>query len=368
MCKKIILGICFFSIFIFDNFLENILIIICTIGVYELFLNKDFKNIFISFIIAYFTLNLLIIVFLQEKIEFKEIEYRDKKQDKKAVVLIYDGEDKKYNLKQRSREIYQMNGIFSLFNMSYKLYRYKNMYEDLGASQFKSKTYNIRNILSKKLNKDYIVVNANLYTTPYLEKTLTDLIDNGYKNIILCPIFFTEGKDYDLLKKRINNMGILKYEINIKITDLFWSSEVLAKAYKNKILDSIGNNHKTIGVLLVGLEDKNNLEQDVIFREKVKKYLMDEKSYDMKIKLPLLENHKKDIIRIGDELLEYGMDSLYLVIPTSLFETVYIRTLAEYIFKKLDVPNETKFYYIGPFDEDDVFIDELYKKIKLIEN
>ncbi|SHJ56022.1 hypothetical protein [Tepidibacter formicigenes] len=368
MYKKIILGLCFFSMFIFNNFLENIFIIAFVIGMYNLFLNKDFKNLFIGFILAHFILNFLVIVFFQDRLELKELESTDKRENKTAVVLVYDGEDKKYNLKQRAREIYQRNRLYSFLNMNYKLYKYKNMYQDLGSSQFKNKSYITRNSLSERLGKNYIVVNSNLYTTPYIEEILIDLVNKGYKDIILCPIFFTEGKDYDLLRKRINNMGILKYEINIKLTDLFWNSQVLAKVYKNKILESIDNKDKTIGVLLVGLEEKNNLEEDIIFREKIKKYLKDEKIYDIKIKLPLLENHKKDIIKTGDELLEYGIDSLCLVIPTSLFETVYIRTLAEHILEKLDIPNETRFHYIGPFNEDEVFIDELYKKIKLAEN
>lgn len=34
---------------------------------------------------------------------------------------------------------------------------------------------------------------------------------------------------------------------------------------------------------------------------------------DIQIKLPLLENNKKDIIKSGEDLLEYGIDTLYVV-------------------------------------------------------
>ncbi len=368
MYKKIFLGFCFFSMFIFDGFLENIWIVIFTIGVYQLCINKDKKDIFKSFIASYLILNILILIFFQENLMLKELEVYSEKKSKKVVVLVYEGEDKKYNLKERAKEVYNKEGFYAIFTMAYKLSKYKDMYEDLGSSPLKNKSYTTREKLSKKLGKEYMVVNSNLYTNPYLEETLVDLVNNGHKEIILCPLFLTKGKDYDLLKKRIDHMGILKYEIKIKITDLFWNSEVLAKAYKDEIIHSIKNKEKATGVLLVGLEDKNNLEEDILFREKIKKYILDEKTYNIKIKLPLLENHKKDIIKTGAELLEYGIDSLYLVIPTSVFETIYIQYLAEYIFKELNIPSETKFYYIGPWNEKDVFIEELYKKIKLVEN
>lgn len=368
MYKKVLLGLCFFSIFIFDELNENIFIIIFSIGSYRLFLDNDLKGILKSLIISYLILNILVIGLFQDNLELKEIELYSKKQVKKAIVLVHEGEDRKYNLKERAREVYQKNGIYSFAIIGYNLNKYKKMYSEIGSSQFKDKSYIAREKLSEKLGEDYIVVNTSLYTKPYLENTLIDLINKGYKDITICPIFLTEGKDYELLKRRIDSMEILKYGIDIKITDLFWNSSVLAKAYKDTILNSIKNENENVGILLVGLKDKNNLDQDILFREKIKKYISDEKGYNIKIKLPLLENYKKDIIKAGDELLEYGIGSLYLVIPTSVFETVYVKALAEHILSELNISNGTKFYYIAPLNEEDIIIEELYKKIRLAEN
>jgi hypothetical protein len=339
-----------------------------TIGIYNIISNKDSELLITSFFISYFILNFVIIIFFQQDVKTKSLEISDKPLSKKAIVLVYGGEDRRYNLRERAKEIYYRDNFYSFFNMTYNLYKYKNAYENLGSSQFKDKANILRKNLSKKLKNEYTIVNTNLYTNKYIEDTLMDLVNRGYKDIILCPMFLTEGDDYDLLKKRIGNLGILKYEINIRMTDLFWNSRLLASAYKDEIINNITYNNKSIGVLLVGLEKKNNLNEDILFREKIKKYLEYEKNYDIKVKLPLLENHKKDIIKTGDELLEYGIDCLYLVMPTALFENIYIKSFAEYILKKLDIPDGTGFYYIGPFDENEVLVDELYKKIKLIEN
>ncbi|WP_248483324.1 hypothetical protein [Tepidibacter aestuarii] len=362
------MGLCFFCIFILDGFLERTCIVVFTIGIYNIISDKDAEFLITGFFISYFILNFVVIIFFQQDVHTKRLEISDKPQSKKAIVLVYDGEDRRYNLRQRATEIYYRDGVYSFFNMTHKLHKYKDAYEHLGSSQFKDKANIVRKNLSKKLKNEYTIVNSNLYTDKYIEDTLIDLVNSGYKDIILCPMFLTEGKDYDLLKKRIGNLGILKYEVNIKITDLFWNSRALASAYKDEIINSISDTNKSIGVLLIGLEKKNDLNQDILFREKIKKYLAYEKNYDIKVKLPLLENHKKDIIKTGDELLEYGIDRLYLVMPTALFENIYIRSLGEYILEKLDIPDGTGFYYIGPFNENEVLVDELYKKIKLIEN
>lgn len=368
LLKKIILGLCFFCIFILNGFLERVCIGLFAICIYKIISNKDTEFLITSFFISYFILNFVIIMFFQQDVNTKSLELSDKTQSKKAIILVYDGEDRRYNLSQRAKEIYYRDNMYSFFNMTYNLYKYKDAYEHLGSSQFKDKASVLRKKLSKKLNNEYTIVNSNLYTDNYIEDTLIDLVNRGYKDIILCPVLLTQGKDYDLLKKRIDNLGILKYEINISMTDLFWNSRALAEAYKEEIMGSIDEDKKSVGVLLVGLEKKNNLNEDILFREKIKKNLEYDKNYDIKVKLPLLENHKKDIIKTGDELLEYGIDRLYLVMPTALFENIYIRSLGEYILKKLDIPDGTGFYYIGPFNENEVFVDELYKKIKLIEN
>ena len=71
--------------------------------------------------------------------------------------------------------------------------------------------------------------------------------------------------------------------------------------YKDEMLKNITTKNKDIGVLLVGFQNENNLEQDILFREKIRTYIenetQDEKYSYIQIKLPLLENNKNDIIK-----------------------------------------------------------------------
>ena len=105
LVKKIILGLCFFCIFVLDGFLERVCIVLFTICIYNIISNKDTEFLITSFVISYFILNLVIIIFFQEEVNTKSLELSDKAQSKKAIVLLYDGEDRRYNLRQRAKEI-----------------------------------------------------------------------------------------------------------------------------------------------------------------------------------------------------------------------------------------------------------------------
>jgi hypothetical protein len=333
---------------------------------YKYIKDKDTKNIVVGFIIAYFILNITITGFMRDKIDIGNIETDfDEPQNKTAVVLLYEGEDETYHLKERASEIYQTTGYSSYLDMIVRLNKYKKVYESLGSSNFKHTSYEIAEGLRHKLDDDYIVINSYLYTKPYFENTLEDLISKGYKDIVICPMFMTEGTDYKVFKSRLDKMEVARYEVSVKTTDVFYKSNTLAKGYKDEVLKNIRDKDMDVGVLLVGLNNENNLEQDVLFREKIKEYILNEKKDNIQIKLPLLENNKKDIIKSGEELLEYGIDALYLVMPTSTIETSYIRYLAEHVLQKINI-SDTKFYYIGPLNEEHIIIEELYTKITLL--
>jgi len=204
--KKILLGLSFFSIFIFQGFLENIFIVIFTLAMYKCIEDKDYKNIIVCFIIAYFILNITITGFMRDKINVGNIELDfDEPKDKTAVVLLFEGEDESYHLKERANEIYETRGYISYLDMIYRLNKYKKVYENLGSSDFEHISYEIANGLRSKLDDDYIVINSYLYTKPYFENTLQDLISKGYKDIIISPMFITEGTDYKVFKNRFKN-------------------------------------------------------------------------------------------------------------------------------------------------------------------
>lgn len=367
MVMPICLGVLFGLSIIFDGYMENIFIIAATVSVYTYFIyyEKDYKKLFAGFIVSFLIINLSIVVFIKDDIKVKSIEHGDI-QDETLVMLVYDGESKKYNIRERANEIYFDTGYEAYISSIYNLHKYKGYYENLGTSEFKDTAHKISSGLRSKLGSKYKVVDAYMYTKPYFENMVQEVVELGYKNITICPMFITEGKDFDIFNKRLDSMNLNKYGVNIKLTDVFYKSNNLAKSYTNEILGNIKNEDVDSGVLLIGLEDENNLEQDIIFREKIKYYIEKEKNTKIQIKLPLLENNKDDIIKSGEQLLEYGIDVLHVVIPTCTIDNMYNKNLVESILKELDT-SEVRFHYIEPKDKVKILIDEMYAQILLIE-
>ncbi|WP_250672755.1 hypothetical protein LZ906_012995 [Paraclostridium ghonii] len=367
MVMPICLGILFGLSIIFDGYMENIFIIVTTIALYTYFIyyEKNYKSLFIGFLLSFFIINISIMVFIKDDIKVESIEHGDI-QDETLVMLVYDGESKKYNLRERANEIYFDQGYKSYLTSMYNLHKYKGYYDSLGTSEFKDTAHKVSSGLRSKLGPKYKVVDAYMYTKPYFENMVQEVVELGYKNIIICPMFITQGKDFELFNKRLDSMELNKYGVNVKLTDVFYKSDNLAKSYTNEILGNIKNEDVDSGVLLIGLADENNLEQDIIFREKIKNYIEKEKNTKIQIKLPLLENNKDDIIKSGEQLLEFGVDVLHVVIPTCTIDNMYNKNLVESILKELDT-SEVRFHYIEPKDKVKILIDEMYTQIQLIE-
>ena len=367
MLNSTLLFGCIFLSLILNGYMENIFIVLATLIFYKLIIvDRNYKYMAYGIIIAFIGVNIITVSVFRNKITTQEISPLEK-QEETVVLLVSEGESKTYDLKERASEIYFEKGILSYITAIKDLYTYKMYYEKLGSSNFKNDSEYIASNLREKLGSNYKVVNSYLYSSPYFENSIEDIISNGYKNIIICPMFMTEGEDFNVLIKRYEKLNLSTYNLNkIEVLDTFYKSNNLALLYKDEILKNITTKNKDIGVLLVGFQNENNLEQDILFREKIRDYILqDEKNRYIQIKLPLLENNKKDIIKCGDELLEYGIDGLYIVLPTSIIDSIYTKNLVDSILDELDMGN-TKLYYIDTDKKYDLIVEEIFNRISLL--
>ncbi|MDB8789418.1 CbiX/SirB N-terminal domain-containing protein [Romboutsia sp. 1001216sp1] len=351
---------------ILKGYMENIFIIISAIIFYrQIIIYKEYKNLPYAFLISFIVLNSFIF-FIKESVNIKEVQPIGEKEET-LVLLVSEGEDRNYNIRERTTQIYYENGYKSFITGISDLYKYKSYYTDLGDSDFKRKTKEIEEKLKLHLGEGYEVVNTYMYSKPYFEKSIENIVESRYKKIIVCPLFMTEGKDYKIFKERYEKLTLVHHDLfNVEILEPLYKSNNLAMVYKNEVIRKINEIDDDAGVLLIGFEDKNNLEQDILFREKIKTYIeYEDKDDRIQIKMPLLENNKDDIIKDGEELLEYGINTLYVVFPTCAIDSIYTRYLVDSILKNLDMGN-TKFYYIDPEKKIDSIVDELFTRISLM--
>ncbi|MFI3209824.1 MAG: hypothetical protein R3Y64_02030 [Peptostreptococcaceae bacterium] len=364
MFFSIVLFCSLFFSFIVKGNLENLLIVLFSCSFYKVFIiDKNYKSLIYGFFISYFIVNFFIVFGIRDYILIREDEPTITK-SQTLVLIVSEGENRTYNIRERATQIYQEKGYKSFFSSIFELNKYKNYYIDTGNSTFKKKTEEISKKLNNNLGSEYMVVNSYLFSAPYLEQMIEIVISRGYNKIIICPLFMTDGKDYDVFINRFKNVELASRNINeVSITTPFYDNDEIVELYKKDILRNIEKLNEDSGVLLVGLQNKNNIEQDILLRQKIQKSINDEKNdLDIKIKLPLLENNELDIVKSAEELLEYGIHSLYFVTPTTLLDTKYTENLVNKIYKQLDL-GYTDFFYVDPEEEVDYIVDAIINKI-----
>ena len=328
MLKAIILGISISFIFLFDKKVENIFIILSTLLFYKyVIMDKiEIKHIIYSIIISIIAIN-IITVFGCRNYFYKDQSKIKTSKDEKLVLLVYEGESKSYNIRERSMQIYFEEKYKGLYNGLYNLNKYKRYYSEQGKSDFKSNCEEIKEEVKKELSNEYIVMNAYIYSEPYLENMISVAIQEGYKEIIICPILNYREDNYKILNERFNNIDLVnRNSTSISITKPIVSDyEYCIDKYVESILYEAKKYDRDIGILITGFEN-DDIERNLEIRQKLECELKQHKKkekIDVEIRSTYIHNNSiKNALKSTDTLIERGVEKIYLIAPTVLIDTI----------------------------------------------
>ena len=199
--------------FILKGSYENIFIVLATMSFYkQVIVNKNYKSLIYGVLISFIGVNLVISFIFKDYIVIKEVQ-PVKEKEETLVLLVSEGENKNYNIKERSTQIYYEEGYKGMITGISNLYNYKSYYSKLGFSEFKHKAEEIAEKLRHSLGNGYRVVNSYMYSKPYFEYSVESIIEQGYKKIIICPLFMTEGTDYEVFMNRYEQLNLTSMNI-----------------------------------------------------------------------------------------------------------------------------------------------------------
>ncbi|AFS78302.1 cobalamin biosynthesis domain-containing protein [Gottschalkia acidurici 9a] len=107
-----------------------------------------------------------------------------------------------------------------------------------------------------------------LNSSNYIEESLVNIRNDGYKNVIVVPMFASKDESYNILENRIDKMKLFNLNMNIKYTEALGNSDKLVKSYMNKISKYIVKEKTSYtGVILIG-SGEGEIEEDLMFRKK----------------------------------------------------------------------------------------------------
>ncbi|WP_050353671.1 ferrochelatase [Gottschalkia purinilytica] len=297
------------------------------------------------------------------------------KKDETAVILVYKGESERYSLSKEVLNIKNKNSLSEKIKIPFKLNKVKRNYNLIGKSDYKKETIRFSRELQKSLNENnYNVYIGYMNDNKYIEETIIDVANNGYKNVIVVPIFLTEDSNVLELKSRVENMKLFNLNINIKYTESLWNSKAVLNSYFNKIAKQIEtDNTSDTGVVLIGggEKDYNNekyiqsIKEDTMFRNKLRLLLQKELNLqEHKVKacwFEYIDPKYEDIVR---DMLEYGVSKILIVYTNLSVTDIENNIMADNIINNVEFPDGVSIKIIDGFIDDEKLVQELKNRIE----
>lgn len=294
-----------------------------------------------------------------------------------SILIVYEGEGEKYDIHRSLTNISIDGDILKKLKTPFLLYRNKNNYKEIGRSNYSDNTDNIKEKLSRFLNEGDKIYIGYLKDKYYVEEKVFQIIRDGYRNITIVPIVLSENGKYYSLKKRIEKLKFYNINIKIKYTEPLWNSERIVLSYIEKLSKYISRDKiNDIGVILIGepvkisKEDSsylNALKQDLMFREKIKNYLVNNMGIDdKKVRLAWFELSKPSYVDETYKLLEYGVGDILCIYVKPGCTNIENSIIVSNIKNSIDIPEGVKIKVIDGFLNDDNYIQELRRRIEFI--
>lgn len=292
----------------------------------------------------------------------------------KAVLLIYEGEPEKYSFEKGITNIQKDGAISNKVLSPFILWNNKRYYQELGKSDYKKNTAKVKEELQALLPGEFKVYVSYLYDTTYVEEALIDIVNDGYKDVIIVPVILTDGHNLNLLKSRIEKMKLFKLNINVKYTEPLWNSEAIAISYESIISQHIDKkNISSVGLILVGEGQKgykrNNylkaVKEDSMFRNRIKSKLVSTFNInEYKIKTGWFSYIDPDYEDSLKSLLDYSVGKIFIIYTKPSVTNIENTIISKRIVSKVDIPDGVKVTIIDGFLDDLFFISELKNRIE----
>ncbi|MCT4594372.1 MAG: hypothetical protein N4A57_08915 [Anaeromicrobium sp.] len=300
-----------------------------------------------------------------------------KYKEKTAVLLVFEGEPKKYNLPILLKNIKGDKRFKPILTTPFKLYKRKRIYERMGNSNYEQICNNIYLKLVNRLGKGYDVFLGYSKNTPYYEELINKKIfKNNYKRIIVVPIALTESKVY---YNTINNISMKEAyykDCEFKFAKPLYSSKNVVLS----IIRSINNRQEgldknKIGIILLGEASKNlenkyvehrSIKEEGALVKKIKKGLVNLGYDERKILYGFDYPNGQHMEKLLIQLQQYGIEKIFIVNTGDIVDTINNQYIVHKIINHANNMEEIESLYIKGWGEDDLLIEAIEFKIRSI--
>lgn len=302
------------------------------------------------------------------------ITKKNKDSEGKAVLLVYEGEPRRYSFEKLMTNINKNETIFGKLFSPFILFENKLYYQRIGKSDYKDDTIEVGEELQTFLSEGFKVYISYLYDTDYVEEALINIADDGYTDVIIAPVLLTDGHNLSVLKSRVEKMKLFNLNINVKYIDPLWNSESIVGSYASILEQQVNRyDNGNIGIILVGegqigyRKDKNlkAVREDLMFRNRIRTKLIDNLSInEHKIKTGWFKYIKPNYKDTLQDLLDYSIGEIIIIYTKPSVTDIENTTIYRKIASTNHIPEGIKVTIIDGFLNDLLFVNELKNRIE----
>ncbi|SNS24727.1 hypothetical protein SAMN05446037_1006209 [Anaerovirgula multivorans] len=331
---------------------------------------KSYRKVVRGIILGYI-LVLLLLIYIQYPLKeaYVGVNYVDT--NEAAIILVFKGEPDAYDLSLSIRNYRTNNNLWRTVLMPFNMFIEKLNYEKTDFIKEKYYTIGLEQNLKEEFGEEYNIYSTYLFNKPYLSEIIFKAVADGNQKIILCPIFMAENNEFNLIENTIKKMNLHEHQVEIHRIEPMWNSDIIARSFVNQVDSFKESQHKhNIGIVLIGEElekrdyNKPFIKQDLLFREKIKDYLIRSGYNNNKIRLTFFD--KRNIHKEIEELMEYGVGEILLIPSTNTLQSSHYQLKIERLIKGMDAPYTVKIHAVDPWSFNHDIGRELVNRIRLL--
>lgn len=302
-----------------------------------------------------------------------------------AVIILSKGESEDYNplplirrfYKNAETEIKQKSKFLQPFEFFKVKQKYRKIIKDqqsltIDDIKLNAASNPYRKIIGNLVNKlEESFLNFDMYQVafvndwPTLNQALLTVISRGANKVTLLNLFISESYEYDLAIKEMGKIDYSQIGVIISQTDFLAANDDLHSYVANKIKDTLpsGQNLQDVGVLLIAegqTEDWDSIypltDQEILFRDSIKKKLSKMGFKNDKIELAWIENRSPTIEESFQALINKGCKTIVHVATSTPIECVNSLYDIPVTVNKLAKENEVNIIAVNAWNVDDKII------------
>ena len=293
-----------------------------------------------------------------------------------AVICLASGEPPDYDLRSTARRLELADNtedVPSILLRPFYMRDIKSKFASIGRSPYRDQMAELARKVQARLPTDQRVSLAYYSDTPSLADTVTRVIEEGTRHLMIAHLRVTDPPDAFSTGDLFEGINLESNRVRVTYLSPLWDSELLPQIYVRRVLEAVamGDAHsEEVGILLAGRghpqaseSSRARQQQEESFQGRVKYALRKAGFNEMSIQIGWLRS-EPNITQATESLQAVGCRNIYWMpssFPADGINTLYdIQAQLDSVARK----HQIKLTSLGAWNADDLAAEEIAARVR----